>query len=137
MAEEIVLKIPSLSKNLHLIRGVTESLVTEMGFSNKERCRTVLALDEACANIIRHSCGENSTIVIDIRFVVTPDALTISLRDFGKCGGGLDIEKIERDLNEIKPGGLGVCIIKSVMDKVEYTASKESGNVLVMTKKVC
>ncbi|MBE9528090.1 MAG: ATP-binding protein [Proteobacteria bacterium] len=137
MAEEIVLKIPSRARHLHLIRGVADSLASEMGFSDRERNRTVLALDEACANIIRHSCGENSNIIIDITFTVTEELLTITLRDFGKCGGGLDIEKIERDLGEVKPGGLGVCIIKSVMDTVEYTPDPKNGNVLVVTKKVC
>ncbi len=137
MAEEITLKIPSRACHLHLIRGVADSLASKMGFCDKERNRTVLALDEACANIIRHSCGENSDITIEITFGVTTEVLTITLRDFGQCGCGLDIEKIERNLDEIKPGGLGVCIIKSVMDTIEYKSSKEDGNVLVMKKKVC
>jgi anti-sigma regulatory factor (Ser/Thr protein kinase) len=137
MTEEISLSIPSHPKYLHLARNVMENIVMGMGFSEPEGSRTVLAFDEACSNIIKHSCGGDPSIKIDITFYISSDELKTRIRDFGKCGKDFDIEKYSnKDLKEIKPGGFGVNIIKCVMDKVEYSSCPEEGNVLLMSKKV-
>lgn len=137
MAEEISLSVPSHPKYLHLARNVMENIVIGMGFSETEGPRMVLAFDEACCNIIKHSCGGDPSITIDITFYVSSDELKVRLRDFGKCGKGFDIEKYgPKDIKEVAPGGFGVNIIKCVMDTVEYTSSPEEGNVLIISKRI-
>lgn len=135
--EEILISVPSHPKHLILIRKVIEHIVAGMGFSEKERTRTVLALDEACSNVIRHSCGQDPTIKIDLTFYVHDGRLDIRIRDFGECGKGFNPEKVpHKDTKEIKPGGFGIGLIKSIMDSVEFTPCTENGNVLKMSKKV-
>ncbi len=137
MAEEISLSIPSHPKYLHLVRNVMENIVMGMGFSEPECSRMILAFDEACSNIIKHSCGGDPSIAIDITFYVSSDELKVRLRDFGKCGKGFDIEKCaHKDVKEVTPGGFGVNIIKCVMDTVEYSSCAEEGNVLTISKKI-
>jgi anti-sigma regulatory factor (Ser/Thr protein kinase) len=137
MPEEISLSVPSHSKYLNLIRKVADCIVMGMGFSEKECTRTILALDEACSNIIRHSCGEDPNIKIDLTFCVKDDRLDIRIRDYGDCGTGFHPEEVPcKDTGEVKPGGFGLGLIKSIMDCVEFTPCTENGNVLKMSKKV-
>ena len=42
---------------------------------------------------------------------------------------------VPRDLGEIRPGGLGVYLIRSVMDNVKYINKIDEGNYLIMSKK--
>ena len=139
MVEEISLSIPSNPKYLCLLRGVVENMLRCMEFSDSERTRTILALDEAITNIIRHSCGFDSDLKVDITLRDTGDELIIEVRDFGDCGQGFDPnDEREKDMDNVTPGGFGVNIIKKVMDSVEYKAStKGKGNVLIMKKKCC
>lgn len=138
MAEEISLKIPSSPKYLCLIRGVVESMIRCMDFSETEIKRTILAIDEAISNIIRHSCECDPSVIVDIKLLNTGDELIIEVRDFGECGKDFDIDKtLPMDAENVTPGGFGLNIIKTVMDSVEYTSSPEEGNLLVMRKKVC
>ncbi len=138
MTEEICLTIPSNPKYLCLLRGVMENMLQCMDFSDAERTRTVLALDESISNIIRHSCECDPNIMVHIKLKNTGDELIIEVRDFGDCGKDFDIDKVQpKDMENVTPGGFGLSIIKTVMDSVEYTASLEDGNVLIMRKKVC
>jgi anti-sigma regulatory factor (Ser/Thr protein kinase) len=137
MPEEISLSVPSLPKYLNLIRKVADCIVMRMGFSEKESTRTILALDEACSNIIRHSCGEDPSVKIDLTFYVQDDRLDIRIRDYGDCGTGFNPEEVpSKDTGEVKPGGFGLGLIKCIMDCVEFTPCTENGNVLKMSKKV-
>ena len=100
---------------------------------SEEECNAVtIAVDEAVANIIKHTYkGEtDKPIVVNLRLYQAK--LEIVLRDFGEK---IDPKKIKsRDLNDIRPGGLGVHLIKSTMDQVVYDNSLDVGNQLTLTK---
>ena len=67
-----------------------------------------------------------------LSFQVLPDRIELALRDFGvKCEPG-DIKG--RNLDDIRPGGLGVHIIRSIMDRVEYDTRHTHGTELRMTR---
>lgn len=136
--EEILLSIPNDPKYLSITRGVASGVLEKMKFSDKERARMMLALDEACSNIMRHSCGEGQAIMIGLRFCIHSDALEVFITDFGECGDKLDIDNVvEKDNSPPCPGGFGLGIIMSVMDEVEYTPATKYGNILRLYKKIC
>lgn len=91
-----------------------------------------LAVDEACTNVLRHAyCGDTSRRV-RIHFMLDPDKLEIELHDFGI---GFDPREVpEPDPESPKPGGMGVFLIKSTMDQVQYSQSDYEGNRLKMIK---
>jgi len=95
----------------------------------------VLAVDEACQNIIRHAYGGNSKEKINLKITRQADKLLIYLRDFAEP---VDVETIKpRNLEEIKPGGLGTHFINEIMDEVEYLTPEEGpGNLMKMTKQI-
>ena len=136
MAEDIFLSIPGHPRHLCLVRRAVEQIARTAGFSEKESERTGLAVNEACCNIIKYSYGGDLSGKIEINVSVSEDALTVNIRDYGEQGKKFDIDKICcPDLEKLKPGGLGINIMRTVMDRVEYLPGAEGGNVLRMMKR--
>ena len=131
------LVILSDTANLVQVRVVVETLGKESGFNQKECAAMALAVDEALTNVIRHAYGgePNKKIEIGIEELNETDnhqGLKICIRDFGKT---VDTSKIKgRELTDIRPGGLGVHIMREVMDEVVYERPESGGTLLRMTK---
>lgn len=129
---EIEMKVPSDPKILKVVRCGINHLCDMCGFSKDARNAIILAVDEAASNIIKHTYGGETDKPIVIRCQLLEDRLEIVLRDFGQK---LDLDKIKpRELEDIRPGGLGVHLIKSTMDVVIYDNSLEDGNQLILAK---
>jgi serine/threonine-protein kinase RsbW len=137
MSEEVFLSVSSNSRHLCLVRDVTKRITDCMGFSEEESARTVLALDEACCNVIKYSYGENSSGKIEITFKILEEALEITIRDYGQFGKDFDIDKLQCcEDKTVEPGGYGVGIMKCVMDRIEYRSCAGNGNILTLSKKI-
>lgn len=129
--------VPALAESLKLVRRVVESGASSCGFGKETIQDVVLAVDEACQNVIRHAYDgiKNGEIIVSISR--DEQSLIIRIRDFAQR---VDQSKIHpRDLDDIRPGGLGTHFIKEVMDKVEFKVpgdgqNNNKGNLLVLTK---
>jgi anti-sigma regulatory factor (Ser/Thr protein kinase) len=132
MAQPIVIKFPSEPKFLKIVRSTISHVCETMGFSQEDTNNVTLAVDEACSNIIKHSyCGATNQL-IEVIIHLHHDRLEVLLRDFGKK---VDVSQIKsRQLDDVRPGGLGVHLIKSVMDIVNYENQSEAGNELQLVK---
>jgi len=132
MSETLEIKIPSDPKFLKIIRSAMNHLSETLGFSQDDVNNITLAVDEACSNIIKHAYNGSTNQPIHILCNLYEDHIEIFLRDFGKKA---DINEIKsRELDDVRPGGLGVHLIKSVMDIVNYDNSFEQGNQLRLVK---
>ena len=132
--EKITLSIPSVPKFLRTVRCAVAEIADLAGFSEKDCDKICLAVDEACSNVIRHSYKERPDGEIIIKCSFESGNLSISVRDFGEK---FDAKTIQPpDPKEVKPGGLGIHMIKSVMDEVDYDCSHEVGTEIHMTKYV-
>ncbi len=130
--EQITLSILSVPRLLRTVRCVVTETADLAGFSDRERYKICLAVDEACSNIIRHSYKARTDGEIILTCRIEPGILRISIRDFGEK---FDPRLIEpHDPQDVKPGGLGVHMIREIMDEVEYVCSHETGTELLMTK---
>ena len=132
MSEGNILTIQSDPKNLATGRRFIERHARQAGFDDMTVSQIVLAVDEALANIIRHSYGMKPDGEIEFKIKSSKEDFTVSVRDYGKpC----DPAKIKpRPLDEIRPGGLGTHFMRTVMDEVKYLC-KNPGTELVMVKK--
>lgn len=131
-SESISLTVPSHSKYLGLIRKVIQQFSRDGGFSEEDGRKLTLAVDEACSNVIKYSYEHDPSKTIVLTLIDSGDKLEIKIQDFGKCP---DLDRIKpRDLNEVKPGGLGTHFIKSIMDVVNYDTTPEVGCILQMIK---
>jgi sigma-B regulation protein RsbU (phosphoserine phosphatase) len=120
------------------LKGVRERMLecaTRCGCSEAIARDIVIAVDEACQNIIRHAyAGQaDGQVVLECRHV--GDDLEVLLHDFARPVDPATIKP--RDLDDVRPGGLGVHFIRTVMDTVDFQPSPTGlGNRLRMTKKV-
>jgi anti-sigma regulatory factor (Ser/Thr protein kinase) len=129
----IALRITSDPKLLSIVRAMVGQLCDLLDYPPPEQRKIVLAVDEACANIIKHTYKGDRTQGIEILCKAEDDLLEIVLQD---CGPPLDLEGIRpRDLAEIRPGGLGTHFIRNVMDEVNYAHKEGGGNTLRMVKR--
>lgn len=134
MTELVTLTVPSHPKYLYVIRSTLYPVVIDAGFSKKEARRIVLAVDEACSNIIRYAYEGDYTRTIGLKLILDRTKLRIELMDSGKKP---DVAKIApRELDEIRPGGLGTHFMAEVFDSVKYDTSGASGTVLTMEKHI-
>jgi len=132
--EPIKLSMTSHPENLKRIRLVMRDIMVKTGLSKKESGFIVLAIDEACSNIIRHGYKNDFHRKIDLTVRLEKNLLNISIIDNGIRFDETLIET--RDIHEIKPGGLGIYIIRQVMDSVEYSRTQEGFNRIQMVKKL-
>ncbi|GAB4341439.1 MAG: hypothetical protein Kow0099_18160 [Candidatus Abyssubacteria bacterium] len=131
---ELCLTIPSVPRLLRVVRCVMAEMANLGGFELKDRDKICLAVDEACSNIIRHSYKGKSDGEIIIKCRVDNDKMTIHIRDFGQK---FDIAKVKpRAPQEGGPGGLGIHMMRKIMDTLEYDCSHECGTELHMVKYV-
>ncbi|MCK5114039.1 MAG: ATP-binding protein [Phycisphaerae bacterium] len=129
------LSICSDPKGLHDVREQVERFVLDVGMGDEDCSNVVLAVDEALTNVIRHAYDGKPDQPIDITVVPMDGELSVIVRDYGKVA---DRSKIHsRDLDDVRPGGLGVHIMQQCMDSVEYLPAPEGGGtILVMTKNI-
>lgn len=96
-----------------------------------------LALDEVVLNIIRHGYDDAGEHQIHVALSLDGGVLTMRVEDDGKPFDPLDAPPPDFDLPlEDRPvGGLGIHIVRSIMDTVEHR--RDSGrNILIMTKTI-
>ena len=131
----VALRVPSQPERLRLIRAVIAEAAQSIGCSQDCVRDIVLAVDEACQNVIRHAYGgdPDREIYLDIR--LDEDHIVFDIVDFADP---VDVEKIRpRNLDDVRPGGLGTHFIKECMDKTEYPPPPEgAGNMVRMAKKI-
>ncbi len=127
-------RIPAKPEFLCPLRQFIGSLARQLGFPDSDADMIALAADEALANSVRHARRGLGQLEVKIR--VTQDALEVSILDDGQeyFERFLEPLEIESHLKEMRGNGLGLHIIKMVMDTVEYVRTDDSRNVLTLVK---
>ena len=126
------IRFPSDPYYLQIIREVIAEMGKLARLSDKKVRLVTLAVDEACANIIRHTYHNEFNHVIEMNCSVTDAYLEFCLVDFGNT---IDFSKIKhRDLSDVRPGGLGTFFMKNIMDKIEYENRVPRGNLVRLVK---
>jgi anti-sigma regulatory factor (Ser/Thr protein kinase) len=130
--ETVALTVPSHPRFLYVVRSALYPIIIDAGFSKKETRNIILAVDEACSNIIKYAYEGDHTRPIVMTITVGGNELRIALQDSGKR---VDVSKIApRKLGDIRPGGLGTHFMNTVFDTVHYDTSGEHGTVLTLVK---
>jgi sigma-B regulation protein RsbU (phosphoserine phosphatase) len=128
-------RIASRPDCLRLVRAMVNEAGDASGCSGDCTSQMVMAVDEACQNIIRHAYGgdPDGEIVVDIRR--QDDRIAIHLLDYA---APVDVSKIKpRQLDDVKPGGLGTHFIQECMDECGFLSPPDgTGNCLRLVKKI-
>ncbi len=123
----------SRAEQLAPLRQFVRDLARRQGCCEENLEHMVMAINEACMNVIQHAYHGKDDGEIVIEFWQDGNELLIRILDFAES---VELENIQsRDLDDVRPGGLGVHLIHEVMDVVEYKNQIDSaGNVLEMRK---
>lgn len=102
------------------------------GFNAQATADVVLAIDEACQNIIRHGYHGRGEVVLELR-ADDQRRLEVQLIDFA---APVDPAKVRsRPFDDLRPGGLGCHFMRAVMDDVAFLPPPDgAGNLLRMVK---
>jgi len=132
------LNVPSSTENLAMIRDFVSNIGCQAGFTEAEVARLALAVDEACANVIEHAYLQEVTHEVTVRAVVDDDALRFEIVDNGRHFDPAIIQPqdVEELIRQRKSGGLGLRLIRTIMDDVQYRIIPGEKNELRMTKKL-
>lgn len=130
------LAVPSSTENLSMIRDFTSKVGERAGFDENQIAFLALAVDEACANVIEHAYKEDPTHQVTVRAMLDDAKLALEIIHGGEAfdPDAVRPKSVEDLIKERRSGGLGLRIIRSVMDEVEYRIVPGELNVLRMLK---
>jgi serine/threonine-protein kinase RsbW len=122
--------------NLETICDYVTNYAKQAGLNEAETYAVQLAVDEASTNIIEHGYGQECPERIDITCEVLEDGLKIVIYDDAVPFNPESVPDPEMNvsLEELKPRGLGIYLIRQMMDEVRYEPTQDRGNTLTMIK---
>jgi sigma-B regulation protein RsbU (phosphoserine phosphatase) len=127
------IRVPAKPDRLKLIRAATEQTARFLDAPESWTFDLKMAVDEACQNIIRHAYGGQGEGDIMIDYIREGDVLVVHIMDFAAPVDPATVKP--RSLSEVRPGGLGVHLIKSVCDEARFvTPPPGVGNLFKLTK---
>ena len=135
--DRLELELTSDPNVLSDVRQKLGTWISSQQWTDDQAAEIALAVDEAISNVIQHAyaCETKHRILFSACTIHDADngeGLEIRVRDFGRQ---VDPSQIcGRALDDVRPGGLGVHIIRSMMNSAEYSQAEGGGMLLVMRK---
>lgn len=138
LGRTLTLTVPSATENLALIREFVANVGSQAGLGDDDVAKLELAVDEACANVIEHAHGHDSNKEVTVRATFDTVTLRIEVVDEGE---GFDPTvvpalPVEQMVHDRRTGGLGLRVMKSLMDEVSYEIVPGERNRLRLLKRI-
>lgn len=133
---EDVIRITNETANLAVVRDFLTRMIDGSAVDPKDKNKIILAVDEAVSNIIEHAYEEDRTGTIEVQVKSAPQLFEIVIRDSGKHFDPERIENVDMGAH-LKAGrrhGLGIFIMRQIMDEVQYSYKEGVENELRLVK---
>jgi anti-sigma regulatory factor (Ser/Thr protein kinase) len=129
------LRFEARPEHLKMMRCVVREATVLCGSTSEVAEKIVIAVNEACMNIIQHAYNDDLTGEIILEIINNHPYLVFKLTDFAET---IDASRVQpRALDEIRPGGLGTHFINELMDEVTFSVPESGkGNLLKMRIKL-
>lgn len=136
ITKSYLLKIPSQTDNLEIIRNFISGIAKKVGFEEEDVNKIELAVDEACTNVIEHAYQHDESRDIDIAIKIDYQKFTVVVADRGRSFKMEEVEipDMKSYLAELRVGGLGIYLMKTLMDEVDYRSKPGVKNQVRMVK---
>ena len=132
------LKVKSKTENLSEIRDFVSSNANKAGIPAETIENIILAVDEACTNIIKHAykLSPEGEIIINIDY--DEKKFTVTIIDYGKSFDPnlVPLPDLQKYYREHRVGGLGMYLMKSLMDDISYTSIPGKYNKVLLSKNI-
>ena len=122
---------------LDAIREFAARAARDAGMDDSSVYAVELSMDEACSNVIEHAYEGMDGGEIECTCDSDKDKLVIIIHDHGKSfdPSSIELPDLDSDLESRPIGGLGIFLMKKLMDEVLFEPMGEKGNVLTMIKR--
>ena len=131
----VSLRVAGEVGSLRLLRALVREAAEACGCGEACVRDIVIAVDEACQNIIKHAYGDHHSGDIVVELCRRDDRLEVSVVDFAPPVDPATIEP--RDLDDVRPGGLGTHFIRACVDDWEYRPPPPgAGNRLWLSRRI-
>jgi len=132
------LRIKSKTENLSVIRDFVSENALTAGIPVATVENIMLAVDEACTNIIKHAYKSSPEGEIIINIEYNKEKFTITIIDYGKSfePERVPLPDLQKYYREHKVGGLGIYLMRSLMDDVKYTSVPGKYNQVLLSKNI-
>ena len=120
------------------MRGFFHSVCREHNIDDRTFKTLNLAIEEWVANVINYAYPKGIRGHVELTAKVKDDVLTLVIRDHGTPFDPTlqpDAD-VDAELNERQIGGLGIHLVKTIMDSMHYERSADGYNVLTLTKNI-
>ena len=136
--QRFTLLVPSSTENLALIRDFVSNVGLQAGLGDDDVAKLELAVDEACTNVIEHAHRGDLSKDVVVRATFDERALRVEVVDTGEGfdPATLPQENLEQMVAKHRSGGLGLRVMRSLMDEVSYEIVPGDTNRLRMVKKL-
>lgn len=132
------LSVKSSTEELSAIRDFIRQNISTTGIPEDKVEKIILAVDEASTNVVKHAYHYAKDKEIRIHLELKPDTCVVTITDFGDSFDPNEIPKpdMKQYLEEKRVGGLGLYLMRTLMDEVQYTSYDGKYNKLVLIKKL-
>ncbi len=134
MSESMVtLSFPAKADYLLLARLALGGLARRLPVDADALADLKLAVTEACGNVVRHAYAEGVGGPVAVALLVHADRLEMIVED---QGAGMEPPRADEwEVNQLPEGGMGMAIMRAVVDELDVTAGADGrGTVVRMTK---
>jgi serine/threonine-protein kinase RsbW len=131
------LRVQNKVDELEKIHSTVERIINEWGIPLQLGMCINLAIEEAFTNVVNYAFHDNEQHLVDIEFIKKEDQIEIIITDDGQHYDPTQKDDPQTDLPlEDRPvGGLGIFLIRKLMDNVEYQRNSDK-NILKLTKRI-
>ena len=132
----VEIRFPSQSQYLDMLHQLTRQLAQSTGFEKGESERIALAVDEATTNVLQHAYQGEPDHVIEVHFDPEGDSLDVVIYHDGEPLETVPVPEFDLDklVAERRTGGLGLTIMRQMMDKVEHGKAATGQSMCVMVR---
>jgi anti-sigma regulatory factor (Ser/Thr protein kinase) len=138
MDEPLEIRREARLENLRSLREFAVNACLSCG-GDQDTCDVLeLAVDEACTNVVLHGYADREPGPIVLTFRCEGGDAVVIIADHGQPFSPADAPSpdLESDWQERRIGGLGVYLIREMMDEVTYTSDPQAGNRLTLRKRM-
>lgn len=135
-AKGIKFAIDSRLENIGLVGLAVQTLCSDLGLNKVEAYRVQLCVVEAVTNVVKHAYNCQPGHEVTITISINPDRISFRIRDTGKALKLMSRKPLEFDPADragLPERGMGLHIIRQVMDEVDYH-TVDGTNILTMHK---
>lgn len=108
------------------LRSFLQKTLSDLRLNDSDQHQLTLAVEEVCANLIIHSHQCNEQDQIDLEVKASPNKIIFEIKDQGQAFNLLDYEipDIKKVIGEKRKGGLGIILVRKIMDEIEFESEK-------------